>query len=128
MEQARGLAGNNIVTVLMRENRISLQEASDRISAHFGALMGTFMRAKAELGLRSFGTPALDAAVARYVGAMEHWVVGNLDWSFETQRYFGPAVKRVKETKVVVLQPRINYGSEDSDKEEHTAEEQVIEA
>lgn len=111
MEQARGLAGNNIVTVLMRERGIPLQSASDRIGAHFASLMRTFVRAKA--ALPSFGDAALDAAVARYVAAMEHWVIGNLDWSFCSKRYFGDAVEHVKETLVVTLSPPVRH--EDTD-------------
>ena len=115
MEQARGLAGNNIVTVLMRDHDIDLQAASDRVGAHFAALMGTFERAKASL--RSFGDAALDAAVARYVEAMEHWIIGNLDWSFQTQRYFGQAYRQVKETHVVVLSPRVRHDDSDDEDE-----------
>ena len=105
MEQARGLSGNNFVTVLMREHNIDLQAASDYVGAHFTALMDTFLRAKASL--RSFGSAALDDGVARYVAAMEHWVIGNLDWSFTSPRYFGAAVQQVKESLVVVLSPRL---------------------
>ena len=115
MEQARGLAGNNIVTVLMRDHDIDLQAASDRVGTHFATLMGTFERAKASL--RSFGDAALDAAVARYVEAMEHWIIGNLDWSFQTQRYFGQAYRQVKETHVVVLSPRVRHDDSDDEDE-----------
>lgn len=102
MEQAKGHTGNNIVTVLMRQKKISLQEASDLIGAHFAALMNRFVEVKKQLP--SFGA-ALDDAVAKYVVAMEHWVIGNLEWSFESQRYFGAEHTRVKETLVVVLSP-----------------------
>lgn len=100
MEQAKGHTGNNIVTVLMREKNIGLQAASDLIGAHFEALMKRFMDTKKLLP--SFGGD-LDLAVAKYVEAMEHWVIGNLEWSFESQRYFGTEHDRVKETLVVKL-------------------------
>ncbi|KAH9945295.1 terpenoid synthase [Epithele typhae] len=121
MEQARGLAGNNIVTVLMREHAIDLQAASDRIGAHFGALMDTFVRTRA--ALRSFGSPALDAAVARYVEAMGHWIIGNLDWSFISARYFGAELPTVRATGVVTLSPRVRL-DEDSDVSDDAEEEQ----
>ncbi|KAI0710104.1 terpenoid synthase [Earliella scabrosa] len=103
MEQAKGHTGNNIVTVLMREKNIGLQAASDFIGEHFKQLMSRFVETKQRLP--SFGAN-VDAAVAKYVAAMEYWVVGNLVWSFETQRYFGSEHKQVKDTRIVVLRPR----------------------
>ena len=115
MEQAHGIAGVNVVTVLMCEHGIGLQEALDRVGAHFTALMNDFTSAKEGFSARSFGEPALDAAIARFVGAMEYWIIGNLNLSFETQRYFGPECGAVKKTKVVVLQPRVSHGTEDGE-------------
>ena len=104
MEQARGIVGNNIVSVLMKERSIDLQEASDVIGQQFQTLMARFVETKARLP--SFGNATLDDAVSKYVAAMEHWVIGNLEWSFKTNRYFGAEHMRVKETLVVVLRPR----------------------
>ena len=87
MEHAKGHTGNNIVTVLQKAMNIGVQTASDRVGEHFKILMDRFVRGKK--GLPSWGLP-LDSAIAAYIAAMEHWVVGNLEWSFETQRYFGP--------------------------------------
>ncbi|KAI0635720.1 terpenoid synthase [Trametes polyzona] len=103
MEQAKGHTGNNIVTVLMRAKNIGLQDAADFVGEHFAVLMSRFVAAKK--ALPSFGAPGLDDAVAKYVAALEHWVVGNLEWSFESQRYFGAAHTRVRDTRVVVLSP-----------------------
>ncbi|KAI0370356.1 terpenoid synthase [Pilatotrama ljubarskyi] len=100
MEQAKGHTGNNIVTVLMRQKNIDLQAASDLVGAHFATLMNRFVETKRLLP--TFGA-GLDDAVARYVEAMEHWIIGNLEWSFESQRYFGAEHARVKETLVVML-------------------------
>lgn len=103
MEQARGIGGNNIVTVLMKAKRVNLQTAVDLAGEHFQKLMDKFMEGKK--ALPSWGV-TVDAAVAAYVGAMEHWVVGNLDWSFETQRYFGPHHAEVKRSLLVTLRPQ----------------------
>ena len=81
MEQAKGHTGNNIVTVLMREKNIGLQAASDFIGEHFKQLMSRFVETKQRLP--SFGAN-VDAAVAKYVAAMEYWVVGNLVWIVTT--------------------------------------------
>ena len=103
MEQSRGIDGNNIVTVLMREKNVGLQVASDVVGEHFEQLMQQFTESKKHLP--TWG-PEVDAAVDAYIKAMEHWVIGNLDWSFETTRYFGPHFAEVKRTRVVNLRPR----------------------
>lgn len=103
MEQAKGHTGNNIVTVLMKARGTSLQETSDYIGTYFAHLMDELVAAKA--AMPSWGA-AVDEEVAQYVRAMEHWVIGNIRWSFETQRYFGPTHDEVRQTLCVVLRPR----------------------
>ncbi|KAA1466697.1 terpenoid synthase [Dentipellis sp. KUC8613] len=102
MEQTKGLAGNNFLTVLMRTQGMTLQQASDYTGGHFQALMDTFLAGKAQL--RSFG-PAVDAEVKLWIECMQHWPVGNLHWSFETPRYYGAAREEVRRTRVVTLSP-----------------------
>ncbi|TFK27160.1 terpenoid synthase [Coprinopsis marcescibilis] len=97
MEQAKGCAGNNVVTVLMEENSMSLQEASDRVGDQFKSLMREYLESKSQL------SPDLPPEAFRYIEALGSWVIGNLAWSFETQRYFGANHERVKETGVVHL-------------------------
>lgn len=100
MEQAKGHSGNNILTVLMKAKDIDLQDASDLVGDHFAELMRRFEEGKRDLP--SWGSDT-DAAVAAYVRAMEHWVKGNLTWSFETQRYFGPMHAEIKKSLLVIL-------------------------
>lgn len=102
MEQAKGHNGNNIVTVLMKAKGIDLQAAADLVGEHCKVLMDRFIQTKK--ATPSWGL-TLDAAVSAYITALEHWVVGNLEWSFETQRYFGPTHAEIKRTRLVVLRP-----------------------
>ncbi|KAF5366980.1 hypothetical protein D9758_003966 [Tetrapyrgos nigripes] len=102
MEQAKGHSGNNIVTVLMNAYGLHLQQACDYVGVYSEKLMGRFLSAKARI---PSWDPELDAAVARYADAMGHWIKGNLDWSFETQRYFGPLHKQIAITRLVTLRP-----------------------
>lgn len=104
MEQSRGISGNNIVTVLMQEKNIDLQAASDIVGERFRELMDKFTENKKKLPSWGLST---DVSVAAYVQAMEHWIIGNLEWSFETTRYFGPHYRDVKRTRVVNLRPRM---------------------
>lgn len=91
------------MTVLMEENGLNLQEASDHAGEIFRDLMNRFVAERKKLP--SWG-PDLDKDINRYVDAIGHWVVGNLCWSFETQRYFGSALEDVKRTRIVKLRPR----------------------
>jgi hypothetical protein len=87
----------------MMEKQIDLQTAANEVGKHFRNLMKRFMADKARLP--SWG-PAVDVDVARYVGALSHWVYGNIRWSFETQRYFGLAHQEIKHTRLVTLRPQ----------------------
>ncbi|KAI0091347.1 terpenoid synthase [Irpex rosettiformis] len=102
MEQAMGHLTNNVLTVLQRERNFTLQEAADHVGVHFKELSEVFEAGKKELP--SFGGE-LDKVVAQYIMAMECWVVGNLEWSFGTQRYFGADHKKIRETLMVELSP-----------------------
>ena len=116
MEQAKGHTGNNIITILCHEKNIDIQAASDYVGIYFGQLMDRFVADKAHLPY--FGSP-VDTAVARYVDAMGQWVIGNLEWSFATQRYFGVDYAVVRRTRVVTLRPKeeVEFISDDSGKE-----------
>ena len=102
MEQSKGLEGNNILTVLMETKGFNLQEAADHAGVLFGDLTNRFVAERKKLP--SWG-PDLDRDINRYVDEIGHWVVGNLCWSFETPRYFGPALEDVKRTRIVKLRP-----------------------
>ncbi|KAG6861994.1 hypothetical protein C0995_008181 [Termitomyces sp. Mi166 len=112
MEQSKGISGNNIVTVLMKNRHMTLQEASDHIGTHYKELMDCFISAQARLP--SWGA-SVDSEVARYIQGLGCWVKGNLDWSFETQRYFGVQHLVVKETLLVTLRPSERPEELDSD-------------
>ncbi|KAH9856523.1 terpenoid synthase [Lenzites betulinus] len=112
MEQAMGHTTNNIMTVLMQHKGLDLQGAANHVGVHFKGLIDTFLDAKRSLP--SWG-PKIDNEVALYTMAMENWVIGNLNWSFETQRYFGHARHEIKRTRVVHLYPRRVEESEDDD-------------
>ncbi|KAI0784175.1 terpenoid synthase [Abortiporus biennis] len=103
MEQAMGHTTNNVLSVLMQEYNVDLQAASYLVGDHYKLLMDRFLDNKKKLP--SFG-PKMDKVVDRFVMAMEAWVAGNLNWSFETPRYFGRDRQRVKDTLVVNLYPR----------------------
>lgn len=87
----------------MNAKGCNLQEAADHAGMLFGEVMNNFISERKKL--LSWG-PDLDRDISRYVDAIGNWVVGNLCWSFETVRYFGPALEDVKRTRIVKLRPR----------------------
>ena len=72
MEQSKGLIGNNIVTILMKENGTSLQETADFIGDHCKGLIENYISAKKQL------LPSLGKDAAKFVDAMGSWIIGNL--------------------------------------------------
>ena len=82
---------------------LDLQCAADHVAEHFKSLIETYLQAKRTLP--SWGA-VIDQDVARCATAMECWVVGSLNWSFETRRYFGDAHTEVSKSRVVQLYPR----------------------
>lgn len=100
MEQAKGIAGNNVITVIMKAHRLSIQEAFDFVGLKFRSLLEQFLVDKSRL--RPFGLH-IDPSVRQFVIALEHWIIGNLVWSFETQRYFGPQHEEIRRSLTVRL-------------------------
>jgi len=129
MEQSRGLTGNNVTTVLMKENGWSLQQTADFIGERCATLMASYLSAKSRL------SPSLGPDAARFIDALGYWMMGNLvyvlflfsllcktdacilSWSFETIRYFGPRHLEVKETRFVHLRPASIIDDSDSESE-----------
>lgn len=86
-ERAKGVAVNNVLTVLMVVENLDLQAASDYVGKSYAELMKEYLTAKAELRLKSFGSKDLDADIRKYVDAMQDWPIGNLEWSFKSNRW-----------------------------------------
>jgi hypothetical protein len=112
MEQAKGHTGNNIVTVLMKAKGCDLQTASDLIGVYYAELMERYLADRERLP--SFGAQ-IDTDVRLYMRAMENWPIGNLEWSFETNRYFGPLHNEIRRTRLVVLTPSRYDSDTDTD-------------
>ncbi|THH10891.1 hypothetical protein EW145_g1024 [Phellinidium pouzarii] len=101
MEQAKpGHSYSNYITVVMKEKGLTIQEAFDYAGTEFQTLMSQFIAEKA--ALPSFGTE-IDNDLKCYVVGLERWVSGNLQFSFETLRYFGGEREEVKKTLIVRL-------------------------
>lgn len=102
MEQSRGLATHNLVTVVMHEIKLDHVGAMDWLEVHIKAVAKHFLENYARLP--SWGED-IDGRLKRYIDGLGYWVRGNDAWSFESQRYFGARGPEIQQSRWVTLQP-----------------------
>jgi len=103
VEQARGDAGHNIITILMQELNLDLDSAVQWISDHFSELVDEFLALRNALPSWSY---AIDMQVKQFVDGLGNWVRANDAWSFETGRYFLGKGAEVQKCRKVALLPQ----------------------
>jgi Delta6-protoilludene synthase len=105
-EQAVGDDQHNIVTVIMNQFGLEMQQAIDRAGELSAAKMDRFEHLYCRVP-RWVGPVDLD--VQKLVDGMAMCVSGVLHWSYESQRYFGTRGLDVKRTRRLRLLPRRNF-------------------
>ncbi|KAF7370354.1 hypothetical protein MSAN_00666800 [Mycena sanguinolenta] len=103
VEQSKG-DDHNIVTLMILHEKLSVQEAIDRVSTIHDDLAAQFL--EVFRSLPSFESPAVDSMVQRYVDGLGNWIRANDCWSFETWRYFRDDGLRVQKERSLDLLPR----------------------
>ncbi|KAK1834419.1 isoprenoid synthase domain-containing protein [Podospora conica] len=103
-EQAVGDDEHNIVTVIMKQFGLGVQDAIDKAGELSDQRMAQFVHLYSHWLPRWVGPVDLD--VQRLVHGMAVCVSGVLHWSYESERYFGKRGLLVKETRRVRLLPR----------------------
>jgi inorganic triphosphatase YgiF len=93
IEQSMGHKNANVLTVFMDTQGMTLQEAANHLGKVFGMLMQEHLTNRSMV--RSFG-PQTDRQVETYLRDLSDWVVGNLEWSFASQRYFGTESDKIR--------------------------------
>ncbi|KAJ3041265.1 hypothetical protein HDV00_009658 [Rhizophlyctis rosea] len=104
LEQSWGET-HNLVCVVMREKELDLQGAMDYCGGMMRRRYAEYQGEKERLP--SWGEE-VDGVVRRYLKGLEHWVIGVINWSFMSERYFGKEGLEVRRTRVATLYPR-NY-------------------
>ncbi|KAK7731782.1 hypothetical protein SLS53_008603 [Cytospora paraplurivora] len=102
-EQASGDDQHNLITIVMREKALEVQQA-----INWAAQLHTDMTEKFNrlfLQIPRWGGP-LDWEVQTYMNGVAHWVGANVQWSYESERYFGKRGLEVRESRVLHLSPR----------------------
>ncbi|KAK3295342.1 isoprenoid synthase domain-containing protein [Chaetomium fimeti] len=102
-EQAVGDDEHNIVTIIMAQFQVGVQDAIDKAGELSREKMEKF-NALYSLLPRWVGPVDLD--VQRLVDGMAQCVSGVLHWSYESQRYFGTRGMVVKRTRTLRLLPK----------------------
>ncbi|KAF8886611.1 isoprenoid synthase domain-containing protein [Gymnopilus junonius] len=103
LEYSRGLDGHNVITAIMHEHNIGLQEALYWLSGFATATIGKFL---ADLkNLPSWGKQ-VDGAVKEFFNRVGRCVRGYDQWSYETKRYYGDKGLKVQQTRKIILKPR----------------------
>lgn len=103
LEQARGDASHNIVTIVMNELNTDVSGAMRWIADFHKRLEKQFF--EAFKNIPKTGNATLDAQIATYCDGLGNWVRANDQWSFESERYFGRKGLEIMKTRVISLMP-----------------------
>ena len=102
LERSRGLDGHNIVTAIMKEYKIDLQQALYWLSGYSSSTISKFLANSR--ALPSWGD-RIDGAVKVYIDLVARCVRGYDTWSYETNRYYGHDGLKVQERRMITLLP-----------------------
>ncbi|RWA13735.1 hypothetical protein EKO27_g1374 [Xylaria grammica] len=103
-EQAVGDDEHNIITVIMKQFDLNVQEAFDEAGKLSDMKMDRFYHLYHDLP-QWIGPVSSD--VRRLVEGMAQCVSGVMHWSYESQRYFGKRGLMVKKTRLMQLLPKV---------------------
>ncbi|KAF7296929.1 Terpene cyclase [Mycena indigotica] len=105
VEQARGDDGHNLVTIVMHQYGLDVQQAMSWIGDLHDQIVDEFLHTWHDLP-RFDTSPDLEHDFRLYVDGLGNWVRANDSWSFESERYFGKKGREVQDTRKTVLLPR----------------------
>jgi hypothetical protein len=121
LERARGQDLHNIVTCVMYEKGLTLQEAIDWLGVwHEEEVVGGFRRAEREVRELFHQWPDHVARqIEFYINGLGCWVRGSDCWHFEGERHFGVQGLVIQKTRQVLMLPRLALaaGANEADKE-----------
>jgi hypothetical protein len=106
-ERSRGSAGHNIITIIMGEYRLDLQQAFYWLSGYASKTIFNFLANKR--ALPSWGEK-VDQAITVYIDRVVRCVRGNDAWHYETKRYYGDDGLKVQECRKMTLLPPDEIG------------------
>lgn len=106
-EQACGADTHNMVSVAMKDRGLDVQGAMDYIGEKYRGISRKFVDDMENIP--SF-SEHIDELVSEYVFGLGNWVTTNIEWSFESERYFGMKGREVQSQLVFELRPKCVEG------------------
>ncbi|KUJ12619.1 terpenoid synthase [Mollisia scopiformis] len=103
-EQASGDDEHNLITIVMKEQNTDVQGAIDWTAKLHAEMIHRFNKLYL-FEIPKWGGP-LDLDVQSYVNGMAQWVGAYVQWSYESERYFGKRGLEVKKTRMLSLLPK----------------------
>ncbi|KAJ7650918.1 terpenoid synthase [Roridomyces roridus] len=103
VEQAKGDDGHNLVTIVMNQYRMDVQDAMNWIGDLHDKIVDEFM--VTWRSFPTFGGP-VDREIRTYLDCLGNWVRANDSWSFESERYFGKDGVEIMQKRSVGLLPK----------------------
>lgn len=103
-EQASGDDEHNLITIAMKEFNIDVQGAIDWAAMLHAGTVERFNMLYLEIP--RWGGP-VDLDVQSYINGMAQWVGANVQWSYESERYFGKRGLEVKKMRTLHLLPKV---------------------
>ncbi|KAI1498321.1 terpenoid synthase [Biscogniauxia marginata] len=102
-EQACGDDEHNLVTIAMYERNLDVQGAIDWIAKLHTKMVKRFNQLYQVIP--RWGGP-VDLDVQSYMNGVAHFTIGNVHWSYESERYFGKRGLEIKKTREMHLLPK----------------------
>ena len=106
-ERSRGFTGHNILTIIMEEYHLDLQQALYWLSGYASKTIFNFLAIRR--ALPSWGDK-VDKAITEYIDRVVRCVRGNDAWHYETKRYYGDDGLKVQECRKITLLPPDEIG------------------
>ena len=91
-----------MIVVVQNQENLELQEAVDYVG---DLCLGCIDRFTALRNALPSWCPEIHEQLQVYVDGLGDWMIGNLVWSFETERYFGTDGRQVRHDLSVDLLP-----------------------
>jgi alpha-muurolene/germacrene-A/gamma-muurolene synthase len=92
-----------MLVVVMNQKHLTVNGAINYVAEVCEKSMSQFVETRSKVP--SWGEE-IDKEVSIYLDGLQYWMIGLLNWSFLTERYFGKAVADVKANRIVKLAPR----------------------
>ena len=104
-ESSSGLGDHNLVTVIMAEYNLGVQDALNWLGTYTDGVISRFF---SYLKAIPSWDPDTDRKVQMYIDGVGQWVRGNDDWSYETERYYGDDRLMVRKDRILKISQRPN--------------------